>query len=139
MGHRSPVDELVDGLDAIGTILDENLPQIKARLSEMEDNQSSTTRDVTEIRRLLKETDETFGDLKKAVSTIDVRLEELMATVGAFTRRMDQLQKSMLDIMDLMENRDIDDELADTVKNLEDRLKRLETGQRPADDFRNRF
>jgi chromosome segregation ATPase len=139
MGHRSPVDELVDGLDAIGTILDESLPQIKARLAEIEDSQSTNTRDVGEIRRILKENDETFGDLKKAVSAIDVRLEELMATVGAFTRRMDQLQKSMLDIMDMIENRDIDNELADTVKTLEDRLKRLEVGERPADDFRKRF
>jgi len=139
MGHRSPVDELVDGLDAIGSILDENLPQIKARLAEMEDRQSISTRDICEIRRLLKESDETFGDLKKAVTTVDVRMEEMMATVGAVTRRLDQLQKSMLDLMDMTENRDIDNELADTVKTLEDRLKRLETGERPADDFRKRF
>lgn len=139
MGHRSPVDELVDGLDAIGSILDENLPQIKARLAEMEDNQSTNTRDVGEIRRVLKETDETFGDLKKAVTTVDVRMEELMATVGAFTRRMDQVQKSILDLMDMIENRDVDNELSDTVKNLEDRLKRLEAGERPANDFRKRY
>ncbi len=139
MAHRSPVDELVDGLDAIGTILDENLPQIKARLSDLEDNQSTATRDIGEIRRLFKETDETYTDLKKAVAAVDVRMEEIMATVGALTRRMDQLQKSMLDLLDLTESRDIDNELADTVKNLEDRLKRLETGEKPADDFRKRF
>jgi chromosome segregation ATPase len=141
---KSPVDELVDGIDAIGSILDENLPEIKSRLEELDKNHMA---DINEVRRSMKESEETYADLKRAVTNLDIRIEEILGTIGALGRRMDQLQKSLLDLTLAVEKvsvekgpvelASVDNELSDTVKVLEDRLKKLESGRRP--DFPKRF
>lgn len=132
---KSPVDDLVDGLDAIGSILDENLPLIKARLSDINEQQAANTSDINEIRRSVKAADEANAELTKAVTNLDIRIEEILGTIGALGRRLDQLQKSMLDLMESIDQRGTDTELADTVKSLEDRLKRLEGGTNRLRDF----
>lgn len=136
---KSPVDELVDGLDAIGSILDENLPLIKARLSDIGERQTAAAGDIGELRRSAKIADEANAELNKAVTNLDIRIEEILGTIGALGRRLDQLQKSMLDLMETTDSRGADSELADTVKSLEDRLKRLESGTNRLRDFPERF
>ncbi len=136
---KSPVDELVDGLDAIGSILDENLPLIKARLSDISERQSVSAGDINEIRRSAKLADEANAELSKAVTNLDIRIEEILGTIGALGRRLDQLQKSMLDLMETIDRPGGDTELADTVKSLEDRLKRLEGGPNRLRDFPERL
>ena len=123
---KSPVDELVDGIDAIGSILDENLPQIKSRIDELNSKQRDNNTDINDIRRIVKDMDDVSADLKKAVTNLDIRIEEVLGTIGALARRLDQLQKSILDVTVMMEKGNDDNELSDTVKVLEDRLKRLE-------------
>ncbi len=136
---KSPVDELVDGLDAIGSILDENLPLIKARLSDISEQQAANTGDINDIRRSVKIADEANAELNKAVTNLDIRIEEILGTIGALGRRLDQLQKSMLDLMEALDQRRGETELADTVKSLEDRLKRLEGGTNRLRDFPERL
>jgi chromosome segregation ATPase len=136
---KSPVDDLVDGLDAIGSILDENLPLIKARLSDINEQQAVNTGDINEIRRSVKAADEANAELSKAVTNLDIRIEEILGTIGALGRRLDQLQKSMLDLMEAVDQRGGDTELSDAVKGLEDRLKRLEGGSNRLRDFPERF
>ena len=77
---KSPVDDLVDGLDAIGSILDENLPLIKARLADLNEQQAVNTGDITEIRRSVKAADEANAELSKAVTNLDIRIEEILGT-----------------------------------------------------------
>lgn len=137
--NKSPVDELVDGIDAVGSILDENLPLIKSRIADIENLQSVNCKDISEIRRSLKEADEVYGDLKRAVANIDIRLEELLGTIGALARRLDQLQKSVLDLTVMVEKGTGDNELADTVKQLEDRVNRIEGKKTGPIDFSDRF
>jgi chromosome segregation ATPase len=136
---KSPVDELVDGLDAIGSILDENLPMIKARLSDIGERQTTASGDIGELRRAARIADEANAELNKAVTNLDIRIEEILGTIGALARRLDQLQKSMLDLMEAIDRRGTDSELADTVKSLEDRLKRLEGGANRLRDFPESF
>ncbi len=56
----------------------------------------------------------------------DIHIEEILGTIAALTRRLDQLQQSILDLTTIVESTAPDSELADTVKVLEDRLKGLE-------------
>lgn len=135
---KSPVDELVEGIDAIGSILDENLPQIKSRIEELNDRQRDNNSDTNEIRRAIKEIDEITAEVKKAVTNLDIRIEEILGTIGALARRLDQIQKSMLDLTDQIE-RGGGNDLADTVKVLEDRLKRLEGPKTGLNDRSGRF
>jgi chromosome segregation ATPase len=136
---KSPVDELVDGIDAIGSILDENLPQIKSRIEQVSERQRDSNNDINEIRRSVKEMDEISAELKKAVTNLDIRIEEVLGTIGALGRRMDQLQKSVLDLTVQFEHGGGDSELADAVKVLEDRLKRLESQKTGFSDRSGRF
>lgn len=136
---KSPVDELVDGLDAIGTILDENLPQIKTRLGELEGQGASKGRDIQEIRGAIKESNEIYNDLRKAINDLDIKTEEIISTIGALARRLDQLQKSVLDLMLVAEKGTLDPELADTIKTLEDRINRLEGKPSGSRTFPDRF
>jgi chromosome segregation ATPase len=127
MGHsKSPVDELVDGIDAIGTILDENLPQIKSQIEDLGRRLTENTNDLAETRRALKDIMEDARELGKTVVNIDIHIEEILGTIAALTRRLDQLQQSILDLTTIVESTAPDSELADTVKGLEDRLKWLE-------------
>ena len=135
---KSPVDDLVDGIDAIGTILDENLPAIKSMIDDLAGRQAVTTSDVGDLRRSVRNSDEILSDLKKSITNLDIRLEEVLATIGALSRRMDQIQKSILDLTVQSDTLPADEELSDTVKVLEDRLKRLED-KRKADDISRRF
>jgi len=135
---KSPVDELVDGIDAIGSILDDNLPQIKSRIDELNERQRDNNLDINEIRRNIKEIDEASSEVQKSVTNLDIRLEEVLGTIAALARRLDQIQKSILDLTDQIE-RGGDSELADTVKVLEDRLKRLESPKTGFNDHSNRF
>jgi len=64
--------------------------------------------------------------MQKTLATIDIRVEEILASLGALGRRLDQLQKSVLDLLVTTEKNTTDSDLADTVKGLEDRLRRLE-------------
>jgi chromosome segregation ATPase len=136
---KSPVDELVDGIDAIGSILDENLPQIKSRIAELDDHQRDNNSNINDIRRSVKEMDEVSSDLRKALTNLDIRIEEILGTIGALGRRMDQVQKSMLDLTLQFEAGGGDSELADTVKVLEDRLKRLEKDKTVNDDIPRQY
>jgi len=136
---KSPVDELVDGVDAIGSILDENLPQIKSRIADLDNRQRDNNLDINEIRRSVKELDDVSADLKKALTNLDIRIEEVLGTIGALARRLDQLQKSVLDLTVMVEKGETDNELADTVKGLEDRLKRLEKPKTGLNDLADRF
>ncbi len=139
MGSKSPVDELVDGLDAIGTILDENLPQIKSRLEDLAGRQASNTNDINILRQASRTADESLAEIKKSLTDLDIKLEEILGTINAFGRRLDQLQKSMLDISVMIRDLSIDSELADTVKMLEDRIKNIGTTRHGNDDFTRRF
>jgi chromosome segregation ATPase len=136
---KSPVDELVDGVDAIGSILDENLPQIKSRIADLDNRQRENNSDINDIRRAVKELDEVSADIKKAVTNLDIRIEEVLGTIGALARRLDQLQKSVLDLTLMVEKGGTDSELSDTVKGLEDRLKRLEKPKAGLNDLADRF
>lgn len=127
MGHgKSPVDELVDGIDAIGTILDENLPQMSSRVNEVVKQVLESTNRLNEIKITVKDVADGYTDLRKSLATLDVRVEEILATIGAFTRRMEVLQKSILELTDQSAKSSPDVDLSDTVKMLEDRLKKLE-------------
>ena len=127
MGHsKSPVDELVDGIDAIGSILDENLPQIKNQIEDLDRRLIENTNGLAESRRALKDIMEDAREVGKTVVNIDIHIEEILGTIAALTRRLDQLQQSILDLTTIVESTASDSELADTVKGLEDRLKWLE-------------
>ncbi len=136
---KSPIDELVDGIDAIGSILDENLPQIKSRIDDLDSKQRDNNSDINDIRRVVKGMDEVSADLKRAVTNLDIRIEEVLGTIGALARRLDQLQKSILDVTVLVEKGTDNIELSDTVKVLEDRLKRLEGAKTGINDQSSRF
>lgn len=133
MGHgKSPVDELVDGIDAIGTILDENLPKFKTQIENLVQQSAESTARVFEMKGAVKELHDEYADLRKLLTNVDIRLEELLAAVNALSRRFDSLQKTVLEF-NAGQGRGSDSELADTVKMLEDRLKRLESkGSSPA-------
>lgn len=148
MGHKSPVDELVDGIDAIGTILDENLPALKGGLDKLTEKHIDTSQTVTEIKRAVQTTDEIQDEIKRAVSKLDGRMVEFADTLEALNRRMDQLQKTMLEL--IMEttrtgtgeggsDSDTEPELADTVKAMEDRLKKLEGNRLLGGDYKKRL
>ena len=125
MGHsKSPVDELVDGIDAIGSILDENLPQIKNQIEDLDRRLIENTNGLAESRRALKDIMEDAREVGKTVVNIDIHIEEILGTIAALTRRLDQLQQSILDLTTIVESTAPDSELADTVKGLEDRLRR---------------
>jgi chromosome segregation ATPase len=127
MGHgKSPVDELVDGIDAIGTILDENLPQMSSRIDEMVRQVLEATNRLAELKILSKEVADGYTDLRKGIATLDIRVEEILATIGALTRRIDLLQKSVLELTDSSSHASSESDLSDTVKMLEDRLKKIE-------------
>jgi len=135
---KSPVDELVDGIDAIGSILDENLPRIKSRIEDLNDQQRDNNNSLSDMRHTVKAMDEAASEIKKAITNLDIRIEEILGTIGALARRLDQLQKSILDLTLSVEKGSDDIELADTVKGLEDRLRNIErrTGN---SDFTKRF
>lgn len=141
MGSKSPVDELVDGIDAIGTILDENLPQIKSRLDELLNDQIESTTHVNLLHQSSKTVDENMVELRKAATNTDVRLEEVLNSIAALGRRLDQLQKSMLDLTVQVEEVSIDNELVDAVKMLEDRVRKVELDPRKpgGNEFGKRF
>jgi chromosome segregation ATPase len=139
MGSKSPVNELVDGLDAIGSILDENLPQIKSRLEELAGRTATNTNDINILRQSARTADENLAEVKKSLTDLDLKLEEILGTINAFGRRLDQLQKSMLDMTLMIQELSIDSELADTVKMLEDRIKSLTITKRGGEDFTGRF
>lgn len=141
MGSKSPVDELVDGIDAIGSILDENLPQIKSRLDGLLNDQTENSARINLLHQSSKSTDEHMMELRRSTANIDVRQEEILAAISALGRRLDQLQKSILDLTVQVEELSIDSELVDAVKLLEDRIRRVETDHlKPdGDDFKKRF
>jgi len=139
MGSKSPVDELVDGLDAIGAILDENLPLIKSRLDELTGRQAANTNDINALRHSSKGIDESIVELKRTATNLDIRIEEILGTINALGRRIDQLQKSMLDMTLMVQELSIDSELADTVKMLEDRIKSITLTKRGGEDLSKRF
>lgn len=131
MGHaKSPVDELVDGIDAIGTILDENLPQLKSRLDDLTTRQADFALKLNEFHATSKRLDDEYTGMQKTLATIDIRVEEILAAIGAVSRRFDQLQKTVIELTLQTERGGHDSELADTVKGLEDRLRRLEGSPR---------
>lgn len=139
MGSRSPVDELVDGIDAIGAILDENLPMIKSRLEELAGRQAANTNDINILRQASRTNDESQAEIKKTITDLDVRMEEILGTIGALGRRLDQLQKTLLEMSVMLQELSIDSELADTVKMLEDRIKKISPNHPGGEDFRKRF
>lgn len=139
MGSKSPVDELVDGIDAIGTILDENLPMIKSRLEELAGRQASNTNDINILRQSGKTGEESLVEIKKSITDLDVRLEEVLGTINALGRRLDQVQKSLMDMNLMLQELSIDSELADTVKMLEDRIKNISNANTGVEDFKRRF
>lgn len=140
MGNKSPVDELVDGIDAIGSILDETLPQIKSRLGELASRQAENSTDINITRQASKEIIESMSELRKVSSNLDIRLEEVIGTIGALGRRMDQIQKSVLDLGEMVREISIDSELADTVKMLEDKIRNIAPGDNPQNPgFKKRF
>lgn len=139
MGSKSPVDELVDGIDAIGTILDENLPMIKSRLDELTSRQAENTNDINILRQSSRTADESLAEIKRSLTNIDVRMEEVLGTINALGRRLDQLQKTLLDMSVTLQEISIDSELADTVKMLEDRIKGINLNDRGGEDIQRRF
>ncbi len=150
MAHKSPVDELVDGIDAIGTILDENLPAIKDRIAKLSEKQIDTAQTTLEIKRTLQTTDDIQDELKRAVTQIDGRLTEFGDTIEALIRRMDQLQKSMLELLmqtdniaggNSAENEDGVDAgaLVSTIKAMDDRIKQLEGNRLINKNFKDRL
>jgi chromosome segregation ATPase len=139
MGSKSPVDELVDGLDAIGAILDENLPLIKSRLDELTGRQAANANDINALRHSSKGIDESIAELKRTATNLDIRIEEILGTINALGRRIDQLQRSMLDMTLMVQELSIDSELADTVKMLEDRIKSITLTRTGGEDLSKRF
>ena len=136
---KSPVDDLVDGLDAIGSIIDENIPAIKERLSELAESQKLSGNDLSLLKKSYVETTESLAELRKTDINMDVKLEEISATIGALTRRLDQIQKSILDLNEAINHLAFDNELADAVKVLEDKLKRVESGRGEGPGTNRRF
>lgn len=128
---KSPVDELVDGIDAIGSVIDENLPQLKSRIEEIASRQADNANTINSLCDSLKELHEIANTLEKSSANLDMRLEELLSAVGNLAFRLDQVQKMVLELSDKAGLGTGDTELVDTVKMLEDRLKRLES-RRPA-------
>lgn len=124
--NKSPVDELVDGIDAIGSVIDENLPQLKSRIEEIASRQADNTNTVNELRESLKELHKTAHALETSSANLDMRLEEILSTMGNLAFRLDQLQKTVLELSEKAGLGSGDNELVDAVKMLEDRLKRLE-------------
>ena len=128
MGHgKSPVDELVDGIDAIGSMLDENLPRFSSKLDDLQRQQPEISQRLIEIRSAAKEISDSNAELRRALASLDVRTEEIMATIGVLTRRVESLQKSVLELCDALPRVNSSDELSDSVKMLEDRMKKLES------------
>jgi methyl-accepting chemotaxis protein len=127
--NKSPVDELVDGIDAIGSVIDENLPQLKNRIEEISISQLDNARNINEIRNSLKELHEVNDALQKTAATLDLRSEEILSAVGNLAFRLDQVQKMVLELSEKAGLGTGDNELVDTVKTLEDRLKRLEAAR----------
>ncbi len=127
--NKSPVDELVDGIDAIGSIIDETLPQLKSRIDEMATRQLDNSHIINDMRVSLKELREINAALEKTAATLDLRLEEILSAVGNLAFRLDQVQKMVLELGEKAGVGTGDNELVDTVKMLEDRLKRLEVAR----------
>ncbi len=139
MAKKSPVDELVDGIDAIGSILDENLPQIKSRLIDLSNHQAELSAATTVLKASGREVDENMSELRKAATNQDVRIEEILSSIGALGRRLDQIQKTLLEMVESIQMGG-DSELIDAVKTLEDRVRKLESdGPIGPDNFRKRF
>lgn len=138
---KSPTDELVDGIDAIGTILDENLPEINSRIASLANDSRQTTEELARIKNLIGNSEETNTETRKAIGRLDIRVEEVMQTIAAMTRRIDLLQKTILELStgDSEQDRQTDGSLADTVKLLEDRLKLVEKGIVDPKRFTDRF
>lgn len=128
---KSPVDELVDGIDAIGSVIDENLPQLKSHIEEMASRQTDNTNTINGLCDSVKELREIANALERSSVNLDLRLEELLSAIGNLAFRLDQLQKMVLEMSEKAGLGTGDNELVDTVKMLEDRLKRLES-RRPA-------
>ncbi len=131
---KSPVDELVDGIDAVGTILNESMPQINHRLQELEVHQNTNINALNALQQSYRELNEGLEELGRAVGSIDMRIEEVSVTMTAISRRLDQIQQTLLGLSDILQTGGADNDLVDTVKMLEDRLKRLEATKKPADD-----
>jgi len=129
---KSPVDELVDGIDAVGTILNESMPHINHRLQELEAHQNTNTNALNALQQSHRELNEGLEELGRAVGNIDMRFEEMSATMTAISRRLDQIQQTLLGLSDILQTGGADNDLVDTVKMLEDRLKRLEAAKKPA-------
>jgi len=136
---KSPVDDLVDGIDAIGSILDESLPTIKTRLNDLTDKYAENSSAINSLRNSYKVLDEDIDDIRKAVGNLDIRLEEIIGTLSGLARRLDQIQKTMLDLTTVAEPDNGGNELSDVVKMLDDRLKKLEKGGSLRDDIQRRF
>lgn len=129
MGNsKSPVDELVDGIDAIGTILDENLPLIRQQLNQLSANHTATTNSINAIANSSKESDNALAEVSKSLVNLDLRMEATDRILEALTRRIDQLQKSMIELTVRTETVESNSELSDAVKMLEDRLRKIERG-----------
>lgn len=143
---KSPTDELVDGIDAIGTILDENLPEINSQLASLSQKSFSVEEDLTRIKNSIHGSEEMNSETRKAMNSLDIRVEEVLQTIAAMTRRIDLLHKAVLELstepsgrgMTATDNRS-DGELADSVKILEDRLKLVEKGLVDPQRFTKRF
>lgn len=138
---KSPTDELVDGIDAIGTILDENLPEINSRIASLANDSRQTTDELARIKNLIGNSEETNTETRKAIGRLEVRVEEVMQTIAAMTRRIDLLHKTILEHSADMPEQGYqkDGGLADTVKLLEDRLKLVEKGIVDPKRFTDRF
>lgn len=138
---KSPTDELVDGIDAIGTILDENLPEINSRIASLANDSRQTTDELARIKNLIGNSEETNTETRKAIGRLEVRVEEVMQTIAAMTRRIDLLHKTILELSAEIPEQGYkaDGGLADTVKLLEDRLKLVEKGIVDPKRFTDRF
>ncbi len=143
---KSPTDELVDGIDAIGSILDENLPEINSQLASLSQKSFTAEEDLTRLKNSIRSSEELNSETRKAMNNLDIRVEEVLQTIAAMTRRIDLLHKAVLELssdslgpgMETADNRS-DGELADTVKILEDRLKLVEKGLVDPQKFTKRF
>jgi len=125
---KSPVDELVDGMDAIGTILDENLPQIRNQLNQLTANYTAIVNSLNNRGDSAKEFESTLLEVREDLTNLDLKLEDTGRILDALPRRIDQLQKSIIELTVKTETVGSGSELADAVKMLEDRLRKIEKG-----------
>jgi chromosome segregation ATPase len=136
---KSPVEELVEGVDAIGTILDETLPTIRTQIEELVERQIETSNHVTELRSLQKELLEKQGDIQRRLHDAELKQDETSGTINALFRRLEQIQKSILELAEQVEKVTGGDELSDTVKMLEDRVRKIEGRPGEGGPFQKRF